>query len=72
MICLSNTKFQVMIANGGTINCFGKCNNINLAMGGYVLNSQMIAIPMGGVDVVLGVQWLQSLGTMTFNFQKNT
>ena len=31
----------------------------------------MIAIPMGGADVVLGVQWLQSLGTMDFNFQKN-
>ena len=30
----------------------------------------MIAIPMGGVNVVLGVQWLQSLGTVAFNFQK--
>ena len=30
----------------------------------------MIAIPMGGVDVVLGIQWLQSLGTMAFNFQE--
>ena len=25
---------------------------------------------MGSVVVVLGVQWLQSLGTMAFNFQK--
>jgi hypothetical protein len=24
---------------------------------------------MGGADVVLGVQWLQSLRTMTLNFQ---
>ena len=37
-------------------------HNINMDMGGYVLNSPMISIPMGGVYVVLGVQWLQLLG----------
>ena len=30
----------------------------------------MLSIPMGGADVVLGVQWLQSLGTIAFNFQE--
>jgi hypothetical protein len=59
-----------MIADGGTINCSEKCNKINLTMGEYVMNSPMIAIPMGGVDVVLGVQWLQSLRTLAFNFQE--
>jgi hypothetical protein len=54
-------KFQVMIENGGTINCSGKCHKINITMGEYVMNSPMISIPMGGVDFVLGVQWLQSL-----------
>ena len=49
-------EFQAMIADGGTINCSGKCHNINLAMGEYVLNSRMIVIPMGGADVVIGVQ----------------
>ena len=49
---------QVMIANGGTINCFGKCHNIKLSMGEYVFTSPMLSIPMGGADVVLGVQWL--------------
>eukprot|EP00253_Pinus_taeda_P005850 PITA_05850 len=52
---------QVMVTNGGTINFSGKCHNIKLSMGEYVLNSRMISIPMGGVDVVLGVQWLQYL-----------
>ena len=51
-------EFQVMVGDGKTINCVGKCHNINLSMGEYVLKSPMIAIPMGGVDVVLGVQWL--------------
>ena len=39
-------------------------------MGEYVLTSPMLAIPMGGANVVLGVQWLQSLGTVAFNFQE--
>ena len=43
-----------MIANGGTINCSGKCHKINLAMGEYVMNSLMNDIPMGGVDVIVG------------------
>ena len=59
-----------MVANGGTIKCSGKCHNIKLIMGEYVLNSPMLSIPMGGDDVVLGVQWLQSLGTVAFNFQE--
>jgi hypothetical protein len=62
-------EFQVMIADGGSINCFGKCHSINLNMGEYFLDSPMIAIQTGGVDVVSLVQWLQSLGTMALNFQ---
>ena len=60
---------QVMVANEGTINCFGKCHNIKLAMGEYVFNSTIISIPMGGVDVVLGVQWLKSLATIALIFK---
>ena len=57
-----------MIADGGTLNCSGKSHNINITTREYVFNSPMISIPMGGVDVVLGVQWLQSLETVEFNF----
>ena len=60
---------QVMVENGGTINCSGKFYNMKLTMGEYLLNSPMFSIPMGGVDVVLRVQWLQSLGMIAFNFQ---
>jgi hypothetical protein len=62
-------EFQVIIANGGTINCSWKCHSIKLSMGKYFLDSPMISIQMGGVDVVLGVQWLQSLGIVAFDFQ---
>ena len=36
---------QVMIANGGTINFSGRCHNIKLSMGEYVLTSPMLSIP---------------------------
>ena len=39
-------------------------------MGEYVLSSPMLSIPMGGVDFALGVQWLQYLATIAFNFQE--
>jgi len=59
-----------MVASGGTINFSVKCHNIKLSMGEYVLNSPMLSILMAGADVVIGVQWLQSLGTIAFNFQE--
>ena len=59
-----------MIADGGTIKCSGKSHNINITMGEYVFNSPMISIPMGGVDVELGVHWLKLLGMVAFNFLK--
>jgi hypothetical protein len=62
-------EFQVMIVYEGTINFSGKCHSIKLNMEEYLLDVPMISIKMGGVDIVLGVQWLQSLGIMSLNFQ---
>ena len=50
-------EFQVMVVDGGTINCSEKIHNIDLSMRVYVPHSLIIFIPMGRVDVGLGVQW---------------
>jgi hypothetical protein len=60
--------FHVMIVDGHTINCSKKFHSIKLNMGEYLLDSLMVSIQMGGVDVVLGVQWLQSLAIVALNF----
>ena len=62
-------EFEVMIVDGGTINLLGKFYNITLTLREFVLNIQIIVIPMGGIDVVLGVHWLQSLGIMLLIFK---
>jgi len=58
-----------MITDVGTIKFSRKCHSVNLNVGDCVLDSPMIVIQMGGVDPVLGVQWLQSLGPMALMFQ---
>jgi hypothetical protein len=62
-------KYKVVIVDGGTINCSRKCHKFKLNMGEYLFDSPMNSIQMGGVDVILVVQWLQSLGKMALNFQ---
>jgi hypothetical protein len=63
-------EFQVMITHAGTINCPRKWHSIKLTMGECLLDSPIIAIKMGGVNIILGVQWLQSLGTYALNFHE--
>lgn len=56
--------FQALIADGGTVSCSKKCHSIKLAMGDYHLDYAMHAISMGATYIVLGIQWLTTLGTI--------
>ena len=37
----------------------------------FNLESELYTLPLGGVDIFLGVQWLQTLGTYSANHQKH-
>jgi hypothetical protein len=47
-----------------------KCHKVKLQIGDYELESRFYTVPLGGVDVVLGIQWLQTLGTYSANHHK--
>nr|KUM46357.1 hypothetical protein ABT39_MTgene1863 [Picea glauca] len=42
---------------------------MNSSCGQYELISTMYAMPLGGADAVLGVQWLTTLRDITMNFR---
>jgi len=64
------SNFQVQIVDGGTMKCEGRCENVKLQMGDYQLKTHMFAIHMGGCDIVLGAEWLRTVGPITMDFQE--
>ena len=61
--------FKVMIANGGTLPCKGKCRNVHIFIGYYNLCSNMFSMPLGVCDVILGTQCLRTLdGAILWDF----
>jgi len=60
---------KVMIANGKKIEKVGKCHKVKLQIQDFSLESPFFIVPLGGVDVVLGIQWLRTLGTYVANHQ---
>jgi hypothetical protein len=65
-------NFQIMIANGGSMKCGGRCENVRLQIGDYHLKSHMFSIDMGGCDIVLGADWLRTLGPILMDFKDLT
>jgi hypothetical protein len=50
--------------------CGGKCENVKIQNRYYFLKSNMFYIEMEGCDIVLGVEWLQTLGLVTMDFKE--
>jgi hypothetical protein len=65
-------NFQIMIANGGSMKCGGRCENVCLQIGDYHLKSHMFAIDSGGCAIVLGPDWLRTLGPILMDFKELT
>jgi hypothetical protein len=65
-------NFQIMISNGGSMKCGGHCENVYLQIGDYHLKSHMFSIDMGGCDIVLGADWIRTLGPILMDFKELT
>jgi predicted aspartyl protease len=62
---------KVMVADGKQIRNARKFHKVKLQIQDFNLESELFTIPLGGVYVVLGVQWLQTLGTYSVNHQEH-
>ena len=49
---------KVMVADGKNIEKVEKCHKVKMQIQDYNLESEFYAAPLGGVDAILGIQWL--------------
>jgi hypothetical protein len=61
---------RVKVADGKGMDGVEKCHKVKLQIEVYELEFGFYTVPLEGVDIVLRVQWLQTLGTYLANHQK--
>lgn len=62
--------FTVKTANGGSLTNTECLTQVSIRIQNYADVLDFYALPLGGCDIVLGVQWLRTLGLVLWDFDK--
>ena len=57
------------MANGGKVRSQGCYKEALISLGGYSCAHTLFALPLGGCDAVLGVDWLSTISPVLWDFQ---
>lgn len=60
---------MVVVTDGNKLSSNERCS-LQMSMQGLHITTEMRLISLKGCDAVLGVQWLKTLGPITFDFDK--
>jgi hypothetical protein len=66
---VKENQIRVQIANGDHIVSEGKCVGVQVEVQNFQFITDAFVIVLAGCDMVLGVQWLVSLGSILWNFK---
>jgi hypothetical protein len=58
----------IKVANGEWVTSGGVCRAAAMTMGSEQFHVNFYALPLDGFDIVLGVQWLRTLGPILWDF----
>lgn len=62
--------FGVSLGNGTTVKGEGICKGVTAILnGGVVVEADFLPLELGNCDLILGVQWLETLGTVWTNWK---
>jgi predicted aspartyl protease len=65
-------QFELMMANREKITCNGQCQGLTLNIQGQPITTNYYILLVITCQLVLGVQWLETLGPIEMDFKKLT
>lgn len=66
--CQDIPPLRVMIGNGQHLVCSHMCPRVSITIQGAQFTVDLYVLPIAGANVVLGVQWLKSLGPILTDY----
>ena len=58
------------IVDGYILNCDHKITRLPLEVNNYSFKTYFYVVPMGDIDIVLGISWLHDIGEFTLNLKE--
>ncbi|KAJ0855790.1 putative retrotransposon gag domain, aspartic peptidase domain superfamily [Helianthus annuus] len=69
---VNDVNFEVVVANEDTLVCAGRVRNLSIKFSGYTVTTDLFVLPVAAYPIVLGIQWLKTLGPVKIDFQDLT
>ena len=60
---------EVKVADGTILKTLGSCHGANITLQGHKFVLDFNVLHLGGCEVILGTQWLSTLGVISWNFR---
>lgn len=72
-LSVTNTvNYGVIMGTGSVVRGKGICKNVVLSLAGLTIREDFLPLELGSVDLILGMQWLRTLGTTTVDWKNLT
>lgn len=65
-----SSDFHVMVGNGEKLECTGACSQVPVILISAQFSIHFFVLPISGANIVLGVQWLKTLGPIVTDYAK--
>jgi hypothetical protein len=62
------TGLHAAVANGDRLSCSGRCSDLAISIADEDFHIMCYRLSLGSFDMVLGIQWLESLGPVLWDF----